>query len=82
MSISLQFILISNNNDELPRSPSDEEFSNENTANTNQLIKWTIEDLVTIDDNDEKIYEDLCYVTISSSFPLEVYINFIPCYCG
>ncbi|KAL7033090.1 hypothetical protein ACKWTF_007481 [Chironomus riparius] len=67
-----------NNNGESPKSStSDEEYSNENNAynvdnsNNNQLIKWTVEDLVTIDDSEEKVYEDLCYVTISSSFPLE-----------
>lgn len=74
---------IRNNNDESPKSGSDEEYSNENNAynnvdnsNNNQLIKWTVEDLVTIEDSEEKIYEDLCYVTISSS--LEVFMTFIP----
>lgn len=78
-------LIISNNNGESPKSStSDEEYSNENNAynvdnsNNNQLIKWTVDDLVTIDDSDEKVYEDLCYVTISSSFPLEVFITFIP----
>jgi hypothetical protein len=72
----------SNNNDSPKSSVSDEESSNENTnlidtSNNNQLINWTAEDLVTIDDSEEKIYEDLCYVTISSTFPTEVFINLV-----
>jgi hypothetical protein len=76
---------VSNNNEnESPKSSnSDEESSNENTSNiidtsnNNQLINWTTDDLVCLDDSEEKIYEDLCYVTISASpFPQEVSDSF------
>lgn len=77
----------SNNNDESPKSStSDEEFSNgekslstqSDSSNNNQfqLINWTIDDLDPIDESDEKIYEDLCYVTISTSIPSEVLIKY------
>jgi hypothetical protein len=78
----------SNNNGETetPKSSEDDENNSEESSSNdtnlvdssnNQLIKWTAEDLVvTVDDSEEKIYEDLCYVTISSSaFPSEVFIN-------
>lgn len=85
--------LCSNNNAESPKSSaSDEESSNgekslstqSDTSNNNQfqLINWTVDDdLDPIDESDEKIYEDLCYVTIStSSIPSEVLIKkFILC---
>lgn len=80
---------LSNNNgeaeNETPKSSEDdennsEESSSNNTnlvdSSNNQLINWTAEDLECIDDSEEKIYEDLCYVTISSSsFPSEVFIT-------
>lgn len=79
----------SNNNGETetetPKSSEDDENNSEESSShdtnlvdssNNHLIKWTAEDLVAIDDSEEKIYEDLCYVTISSSaFPSEVFIN-------
>lgn len=73
----------SNNNGdaETPKSSEDDENNSEESFNhlvdssNNQLIKWTAEDLVAIDDGEEKIYEDLCYVTISSPFPSEVFIK-------
>lgn len=43
-------------------------------SSNNQLIDWENgED--SGNDCDEKIYEDLCYVTISSTFPNEVFIK-------
>lgn len=77
----------SNNNGEIdtPKSSEDDENNSEESSSNdtnlvdssnNHLIKWTAEDLVAIDDSEEKIYEDLCYVTISSSaFPSEVFIE-------
>ena len=44
-------------------------------SSNNQLIQWEIEDCV--NECDEKIYEDLCYITISSTFPTEVFIKLI-----
>lgn len=83
----------SNNNGEAeietPKSSEDDENNSEESSSNdtnlvdssnNQLIKWTAEDLVTIDDSEEKIYEDLCYVTISSTFPSEVFIKKKICY--
>lgn len=81
----------SNNNGEIetPKSSEDDENNSEESSSNdtnlvdssnNHLIKWTAEDLVAIDDSEEKIYEDLCYVTISSSaFPSEVFIE--KCFC-
>lgn len=80
----------SNNNDEFPNTsvfghvqPSKENKNTQNnsetdTSNNNQLKNnWTIDNFIAIDESEEKIYEDLCYVTISSSaFPLEVAIYY------
>lgn len=76
----------SNNNGDAdtPKSSEDDENNSEESSSNdthlldssnNQLIKWTAEDLVAIDDGEEKIYEDLCYITISSTFPSEVFIK-------
>lgn len=47
--------------------------SPESTSSTNDFYKWSqCED---DNANDEKIYEELCYVTISSTFPSEVLIT-------
>ena len=74
-----------NNNDEFPKSSAcDENPSNENsqntqnscdTSNNNQLINWSFDNFICTDESEEKIYEDLCYVTIS--YPLEVSIHFL-----
>jgi hypothetical protein len=59
-------------------SKSNEEDSNNNKKSpahllttSNDFFKWSDED---DNANDEKIYEELCYVTISSTFPSEVLI--------
>lgn len=41
---------------------------------SNSFYKWSQED---DNANDEKIYEELCYVTISSTFPSEVSIKLL-----
>lgn len=74
----------SNNNDEFPKSSAcDENPSNENsqntqnscdTSNNNQLINWSFENFICMDESEERVYEDLCYVTIS--YP-EVSIHFL-----
>ena len=58
-----------------------EESSSANESNVlldssnNAIFQWTINEPVMMpsSENDEKIYEDLCYVTFSS--PSEVFIN-------
>lgn len=79
--------MFSNNNGETetPKSSEDDENNSEESSSdnnlvdssNNQLIKWTVDDLMTrdLEESEEKIYEDLCYVTISSSFPSEVFIK-------
>lgn len=46
-------------------------------SSNNQLIEWENCDEDSSNECDEKIYEDLCYVTISSTFPSEVLIKLI-----
>lgn len=46
-------------------------------SSNNQLIEWENGDEDSSNECDEKIYEDLCYVTISSTFPSEVLIKLI-----
>lgn len=78
------------NETETPKSSEDDENNSEESSSNDtnnvdtsnsQLIKWTAEDLVAIDDGEEKVYEELCYVTISSSFPSEVFMAF-PYFCS
>ena len=89
LTVVLNYLITESNNNgenetETPKSSEDDENNSEESSSNdtnhldssnNQLIKWTAEDLVAIDDSEEKIYEDLCYVTISSTFPSEVFIN-------
>ena len=49
-------------------------------SSNNQLIDWENGEEDSGNDCDEKIYEDLCYVTISSTFPTEVFIKLILIY--
>lgn len=75
----------SNNNEEFPKTSACEENpSNENsqntqnscdTSNNNQLSNWSFDNFICMDESEEKVYEDLCYVTIS--YPLEVSIHFL-----